>query len=237
MKQPTDGPILSARGLTVVLHGDEGSDVTVLDGVSFGVAPGEVVDVTGPSGSGKTTLLRALARLLPRASGDLALRGVAATEFSPAEWRARVALLPQKPTLVPGCVRDNLLLPWKLKIRAEAALPDDASLRQTLDALGLADIALDRGAARLSVGQEARLAFARVWLTAPDVLLLDEADAALDADSSASMTEAVRRFAAGDGAASPAAAVAVVRVRHRESDGIATRRLRLAGGLLEEVPL
>ena len=99
------------------------------------------------------------------------------------------------------------------------------------------DVSLDRQAARLSVGQEARLAFARVWLTSPCVFLLDEADAALDPESTASMTEAVRRFVENGGPDAAGGPTAVLRVRHRETDGLASRRLRLAGGALEEVPL
>ncbi|TLM69148.1 MAG: ATP-binding cassette domain-containing protein, partial [Actinobacteria bacterium] len=79
-------PLLEARSLTAALPCEDGPRV-VLDGVSLHAEAGEVVDVAGPSGAGKTTLLRALARLLPGASGDLALDGRAAAEVPPAEWR------------------------------------------------------------------------------------------------------------------------------------------------------
>ena len=88
---------------------------------------------------------------------------------------------------------------------------------------------LDRDAARLSVGQAARVAFLRVLLAEPRVLLLDEPDAALDDAAAASLADALRGFLAGGGA--------IARVRHHVSDGLATRRLRLEGGRLtaEEV--
>lgn len=209
----------------------------MLDGASLDVAEGEVVDVVGPSGSGKSTLLRALARLLPVASGDLLLDGLPATEFRPQEWRTHVTLLPQKPIVADGSVRENLELPWRLKVRAPEGRPTEDDMRAALDSLGLEDISLDREAVRLSVGQQARLAFARVLLTAPRVLLLDEADAALDDASTARLSEAVELFSAGRGLAdrSPIPA-GVVRVRHRTDDGLARRRLRLTDGRLEEVP-
>lgn len=229
-------PLLSARDLVAVLEGDAG-EVRVLDGVALDLSEGEVIDVVGPSGSGKSTLLRALARLLPAATGTLLLDGLATTEFGPQEWRTYVTLLPQKPVVADGTVRDNLALPWRFKVRAAEGRPGEHDFREALDALGLEEISLDREAARLSVGQQARLAFARVLLTAPRVLLLDEADAALDDASAARLTTVVDRFAREGGLVGAAGAPGgVVRVRHRADDGLASRRLRLAHGCLQEVP-
>lgn len=209
--------------MTAVLPGETGP-VRVLDGVSLAVASGEIVDIVGPSGSGKTTLLRALARLLPGSTGDLILDSVPAEKIAPALWRSRVALQPQKPTMADGDVRANLLVPWTLKVRHGQPRPDDAMLSAALASVGLGDIGLGRDAARLSVGQIARVALLRVTLTRPDVLLLDEPDAALDDESTRSVTELTRRFAEKGGA--------IVRVRHHLSDGLASRRLRLQAGVL-----
>ena len=215
--------VLQAGELTAVLPGDAG-DVRVLDGVSLAVGEGEIVDVVGPSGSGKSTLLRTLARLLPGASGSLAVGGTSADAMTPQQWRAVVALLPQKPVMLDGTVRDNLLWPWHLAVHHHAEKPSDAALEAGLARLGV-EVAVDRDASRLSVGQAARVSFLRTLLTNPTVLLLDEPDAALDdaaADAVAAMTA---EFAAGSGHA-------VVRVRHHRPDGIATRRLHLEGGRL-----
>ncbi len=217
--------LLEARELTVVLPGDAGP-VRVLDGVSLTLACGEVVDVTGPSGAGKTTLLRAIARLMPQGSGALFLGGVSASEMGPQRWRSRVALLPQKPVIVAGDIAENLTLPWRLKARDASLLPDANRLRSALDEIGLADVALERDAARLSLGQQARVALTRVLLTRPDVLLLDEPDAALDKASSAALAATLRAFAEDGGG--------IVRSRHRDDDGLAMRRLALAAGRLTE---
>jgi putative ABC transport system ATP-binding protein len=216
--------LLEARDLVVVLPGDSG-DVRVLDHVSLELAAGTVTDVIGPSGSGKTTLLRAIARLLPDVSGSLSLDGTSAETISGPAWRAAIALLPQKPAIVEGCVRENLLQPWTLKVRHGQAAPGDAALRAALDRVAL-DAALDRDAARLSVGQQARVALVRTLLTRPRVLLLDEPDAALDEFSSAAVGDLTREFAENGGA--------VVRVRHHRSDDIAHRTLRLVGGTLAD---
>ena len=212
--------LLEARDLTVVLKGDTG-DVRVLDAISFSVEAGEIVDVVGPSGAGKTTFLRALARLLPGATGALFLDDTPAEKIGPGAWRAVVALLPQKPSIVDGSIADNLLLPWTLKVRAGRTRPSEAALGAALTRVRL-DIALDRDASRLSEGQRARVALLRVVLTAPRVLLLDEPDAALDDVSSDAVTQVTREFARAGGA--------VVRVRHHRSDGLASRRLHLESG-------
>jgi putative ABC transport system ATP-binding protein len=219
--------LFEARELTAILPGDAG-DVRVLDGVSLAVDAGEVVDVVGPSGSGKSTFLRALARLLPGATGSLAVNGTPASAASPQQWRRMVALLPQKPVMLDGCVRDNLLVPWTLGVRRGQPRPDDAALAKGLERLGV-DAALDRDASRLSVGQAARIAFLRTLLTDPVVLLLDEPDAALDDVAADALASLMAEFVAetpGRGAR------AVVRVRHHHPDGLAARRLCLDGGNL-----
>lgn len=218
--------LLSAEGLTFTSHADPGPHV-VLERVSLGLEAGEIVDVRGPSGSGKTTLLRALARLLPDAVGTLTLAGRPAAEYAPAEWRSRVTLLPQTAAMRPGTVRENLLLPWDLKVRSAGHPPPDGALEQALHDVGLAEIALGRDASRLSVGQAARVALLRAVLTRPDVLLLDEPDANLDDESSAQVSTMTGRFAAEGGA--------ILRVRHQRGDVAAARTLRLMGGHLTEV--
>jgi len=218
--------LLSAEGLTYHAHGDAGPQV-VLDGVSLTLDAGEVVDVRGPSGAGKTTLLRAIAWLLPDARGTLALSGRPATEYGPVRWRRHVTLLPQVTQLLPGTVRSNLLLPWSLKVRSGDTPPRDDALAGALRDVGLGDVALERDASRLSVGQAARIALLRVVLAAPAVLLLDEPDANLDEESAIQVSAMTERFAAQGGA--------VLRVRHQRDGAAATRTLRLAGGRLTEV--
>lgn len=218
--------LLLAKGLTATLAGDAGP-VRVLDGVSLRVDAGEIVDVFGPSGAGKTTLLRALARLLPGAGGALSLDGTPAAGLSPQEWRAAVALLPQKPVMFPGTVAWNLRAPWSLRVRRDAAMPADDALAMALASVGLGDVALDRDGARLSLGQQARIAMLRVLLIEPRVLLLDEPDANLDDVSAGQVALMTRAFAERGGG--------VVRVRHLRRDVTATRRYGLENGRLTEV--
>ena len=218
--------LLTAHDIALTLPGDDGPHL-VLDGIDLELAACTLTDIVGPSGSGKTMLLRALARLLPDATAQLALDGRPAEDYTPQAWRTEVALLPQIASMRPGTVRENLLLPWTLKVRHEEDPPDDDALRDALTGVGLEAIALDRDAARLSVGQAARISLLRVLLTRPRVLLLDEPDASLDEASSEQVARATVTFVEAGGTAA--------RVRHRASDGLASRRLRLAGGALEEL--
>lgn len=224
MDTPQSAYALSATDLVASLS--PSGEARVFDGVSLSVASGEIVDVVGPSGAGKTTLLRTLALLIPRASGTLSVGGVSATDLIPEQWRAKVTLAPQRPALIAGDIRDNLLIPWTLKIRRNDPAPDAAQLDSALASVGLGDLGLTRDSSCLSVGQQARVALLRVVLTHPTVLLLDEPDAALNEESVAGVSGLTARFASAGGA--------VVRVRHRPSDGLASRRLRLENGRMTE---
>jgi putative ABC transport system ATP-binding protein len=224
----TSLPVLEARDLAASRNGDAGP-LRVLDGVDLAVTRGTLTDVVGPSGAGKTTLLLALARLLPGVRGELFLEGEPATAVDPRSWRLRVAYLPQRSALLPGTVEASLMLPWRLKVRAGADAPSPSSARAALDRVHLSDVALDRDVDRLSEGQAARVALLRCVLTRPDVLLLDEPDAALDDESADRVGLLTREFVDGGGA--------VLRVRHHRSDGLAGRRLRLSSGKLSEEAL
>ncbi len=192
--------VLEAEGLAV----DRGGR-TVLAGVTLALHPGEALRVAGPSGCGKSTLLLALARLLPR-QGALRLRGRPAEALSAPEWRSRVALVPQEPVALAGTVLDNLRRPWQLRVRRKRPAPGRAELGQALGEL-LPGVPADRPATRLSGGELARLALLRALLPGPEVLLLDETDAMLDAEAAARMEMGVAAFLRRGGA--------VVRVGHR----------------------
>lgn len=226
-----------------------GGGRVVFDHLALHLRAGEIVDLTGPSGSGKSMLLLALARLTPHATATLSLRGRSAAAYTPEEWRARVAYLPQRPVLTGETLRAAILLPFDLRVRAArrggtgarataamagagsssrpaSARPDDDALRRALDYAGLEGIGLNHDPQELSVGQQARVCLIRTLLTAPDVLLADEVDAGLDAASANRVGEMLARAAAGG--------MAVLRVRHHEPDGRAARTLVLEGGRLAE---
>ncbi|WP_165053206.1 MULTISPECIES: ATP-binding cassette domain-containing protein [unclassified Adlercreutzia] len=215
-----------ARELTVSYRRN-GVPYEPFSGIGFELAEGQIADLVGPSGSGKSSLLCACARLHPKASGTLSLKGVDSSSFSPEEWRRRVCYVPQKPTVIAGTVRDNLLLPWSLRVRRGDDPPRDEVLCSLMDEASLGDVGLDRDAAQLSGGELARVALLRAFATRPDVLLLDEVDAALDDATARSVSQLTRRLVR-DG-------TTCLRIRHRPPDGVADRTLKLEHGKITQL--
>ncbi|BBO20693.1 MAG: ABC transporter ATP-binding protein [Rhodocyclaceae bacterium] len=155
-----------------------GGERTLVKNLSLAVAPGEGLLIVGESGSGKSSLLRAIAGLWYCGSGRVVR--------PPAE---DLLFLPQKPYMILGTLRSQLLYPQQ-----ERPLPD-AELLRLLERVNLPDVAERFGgldAERdwekvLSIGEQQRLAFARVLLTRPRYAILDEATSALDAANEESL--------------------------------------------------
>jgi putative ABC transport system ATP-binding protein len=140
--------------------------------VSFSLGTGQCMAVRGPSGAGKTLLLRAISDLDPN-SGSVLLDGVDRQTMPAPLWRQRVGYVPAEP----GWWADRMgehFSDWS------AALP-------MVQRLGLPAAAEDWPVARASTGERSRLALVRALMAAPQVLLLDEPTAALDAASVAAV--------------------------------------------------
>lgn len=157
-------------------------DAAVLHDVTLAVGAGRSLALVGRTGSGKTTLGRLLLRLYDPIEGAVLVGGVDLRAAEPASIRRRVRAVTQDVQVFAGDVRDNLTL-----FRRDAT--DDA-LTDVLDELGLGrwrrrlphglDTVLGPGAAGLSAGEAQLLAFARVFLADPGVVILDEASSRLD---------------------------------------------------------
>ncbi len=160
-------------------------------------------------------------------SGTLALEGIPAETMSPPEWRTQVALVQQRPTPLPGTVRDNLTAGYRLAVRLGTVALDDTAMASELESVGLGTIDLEHSIEELSVGELARVALLRLLILGPKVVLLDEPGASLDEASSERLGERLACFCARGGA--------VVRVRHHTADNRADRLLRLDGGAVSEV--
>ncbi len=132
------------------------------------MASAESLLIVGPSGAGKSALLRAIAGIWPFATGDVNL------------GRGKVLFVPQRSYLPLGTLADALRYP-----AATATDLPRAQLVEVLNAVGLGALAdeleiTDNWTRRLSLGEQQRLAFARVLLIKPALLFLDEATSALD---------------------------------------------------------
>ena len=158
----------------------------LLENISFDLHAGERVALAGPTGSGKTLLLRALALLDPVDAGAVEFqgRGLAAREIP--GYRARVIYLHQRPALLPGSVEDNLRTPLKLAVHRGKTF-DRAATLERLAGVDRGAEFLDREERHLSGGERQIVALLRAMQLNPDILLLDEPTAALDATSASAV--------------------------------------------------
>ncbi|MEW6029343.1 MAG: ABC transporter ATP-binding protein [Chloroflexota bacterium] len=160
-------PILTLRDLSVV-YPDNNGGLRALDSVSFEVHPREFVAVLGPSGSGKTTLLRIIAGLLRPTAGEV--------DFGD-HRQPRIGMVFQQSNLMPWrTALQNIMLPLELDGAADAAV----RAQELIELVGLTGFE-DSWPRDLSGGMAQRVAIARALIHDPDLLLLDEPFASLDA--------------------------------------------------------
>jgi heme exporter protein A len=167
----------------------------VLAGVSLRLDPGQVVGIAGPNGSGKTTLLTVVATLIPPSSGGGTVLGARLGSPDARAVRPDIGWSGHEAGLYP-----DLTLAENIRLWADVAGRDRAQADAALEAVGLAGAA-DRRAALSSNGMQRRVDLARLLMTSPRLVLLDEAHAGLDSDAEVIVDEIVRRAVARDGGA------------------------------------
>lgn len=182
--------VIGIRGLTLGFD-QAGSRTTVLAGVDLQIRQGEFLAVVGGSGVGKSTLLRAIAGLLKPLAGEIAV------STTPDPARLPVALVFQ----------DARLLPWR-RVTANVAFGLEGlalsraerkrRAEAALDIVGLKDLGL-RWPHQLSGGQRQRVALARALAVEPEVMLMDEPFAALDAITRTALQDELLRIRGATG--------------------------------------
>lgn len=172
----------------------------VLDGLSFSLRPGRVLGLLGRTGSGKTTLTRLLFRLYEPDEGTVSLGGdgrpVDIRDLPLRDLRRHVGMVTQNIQLFHATVRENLTL-------FDDSIPD-ARILDVLDEVGLGewlaslpeglDTELEAGGGGLSAGEAQLLAFTRIFLQDPGLVILDEASSRLDPATEQRIEQAVDRL-------------------------------------------
>jgi heme exporter protein A len=177
-----DAPLIEARALDLTFGA-----IPILRGVNLSVPVAAAAMVVGRNGAGKSTLVRLLAGLSAPTAGEARLFGASSRTLDPAA-RRRLAIVTHQSFLYP-----NLTARENLEFYAELyRVPDaHAQISRWLERVGLTSAAGAR-VRTFSRGMEQRLTLARAMFTRPDVLLMDEPFAALDADGVALVADLLR---------------------------------------------
>ncbi|MBP1136589.1 NitT/TauT family transport system ATP-binding protein [Arthrobacter sp. PvP023] len=179
--------MLSVRNLKKVYQTD-GGPVEAVRNLTFDLRPGELACLVGPSGSGKTTLLKCISGLMAPTEGEVLLDGAKVT--GPPKKMA-VVFQEYGRSLFPWMrVRENVELP--LKNRGIPKAERDRMVDEALEAVGLSHVPKSYPW-QLSGGMQQRVAIARAVAYQPEVLLMDEPFAAVDAQTRADLEDLIRR--------------------------------------------
>ncbi|SNY62152.1 ABC transporter ATP-binding protein [Paractinoplanes atraurantiacus] len=206
-----EAPVLAMRDVTLRY-----GETEALKSINLDISRRGHTAIVGPSGAGKTSLFSLILRFLDPQEGDILLHGRSYEDLTHEEIRDHLAYVEQEAPVVPGTIRENLLLS-----QPEAG---EADLWDVLDRVILRDKVagmaegLDSpiSGAELSGGERQRIALARALLRSPSVLLLDEATAQVDALTEAALHRCVREKASES---------AVVTIAHRLSTVIDADRI------------
>lgn len=185
-------------------RGTNGGAVCVLQGLSFGVRPGEKVALIGPSGAGKSTLTRLVLRYMDPKDGSILVNGHDLKAIDVRSWRRLVGYIPQTPRVFDGTLRDNLLYNLSPDLRATITdeeiwrimrlLRIDFGARLTH---GL-QTRVGRNGMKLSGGEAQRVMIGAAALKRPRFMIIDEATSSLDAENQAAVQAGIDQLLAAE---------------------------------------
>ncbi|MFD9092487.1 ABC transporter ATP-binding protein [Streptomyces collinus] len=206
LREPTSTRVADAPREVGALRGDiafedvhfaYGADEEALTGIDLTIPAGQTVAFVGETGAGKSTLVKLVARFYDPTSGRVTVDGAELRTLDLTAYRHRLGVVPQEAYLFPGTVRDAIAYgrpdATDAEVEAAARAVGAHEMVATLDGGYLHEVA-ERGR-NLSAGQRQLIALARAELVDPDILLLDEATAALDLATEAQVNQATDRLA------------------------------------------
>lgn len=171
------------------------SDEIVLHDLDFTIHPGEKVAFVGPTGAGKSSIIRLLSRLYEVTEGRILLDGVDIRDMAQADLRRELGIILQDGFLFSGDVKSNITLGENYSLTEVQAAAERVSIDEFIRQLPQGyDSELRERGTNLSGGQKQLLAFARVAIREPKVLILDEATSSLDVATEAVIQAAVDRM-------------------------------------------
>ena len=193
MTRPTGGPAAVSLRDASIGYGD----VPIVEHVDLTVLPGEAVAVVGSNGSGKTTLARGVLGLATALGGEIEVLGAPVGRLRD---RGRVGYVPQRHTVsgaVPATVREVVAVGRLARsgLFGRLGAADRAAVGQAVAAVGLAD-RMEEPVASLSGGQQRRVLVARALAARPELLIMDEPTAGVDAASQDALAEVLARISA-----------------------------------------
>nr|WP_284705983.1 ABC transporter ATP-binding protein [Streptomyces malaysiensis] len=205
LREPTSTPVTDTprevRAMRGEIDFDEvrfryGDGEEALAGISLTIPAGQTVAFVGETGAGKSTLVKLVARFYDPTGGAVRVDGVDLREFDLTEYRGHLGVVPQEPYLFAGTVRDAIAYgrpgASDAEVEAAARAVGAHDMVASLDGGYLHEVS-ERGR-NLSAGQRQLIALARAELVNPDILLLDEATAALDLATEALVNQATDRL-------------------------------------------
>ncbi|EIZ80358.1 type I secretion system ATPase, partial [Novosphingobium sp. Rr 2-17] len=192
---PAPAGALSVENLGVAAPS---KDRLLIGGVSFSLDPGDMLGILGPSGAGKSTLAQALVGIRPPAQGSVRLDNSDLRNWLPEQLGPAIGYVPQEPVLFRGTIKENIS---RFRTETAAAGELDTAVVQAAQMCGAHefivrlpqgyDTELGWGGSGLSVGQAQRVTLARALFGSPSYIVMDEPNAALDAEGEAKLIQAM----------------------------------------------
>lgn len=189
----SDAPALTFENVSFSYTDAAQQSAPALQNLSFAIQPGQSLGIIGGTGSGKSSVAQLLPRLYDATSGSIKLFGTNIQAYPLQQLHKLVGYVPQKPALVRGTIRSNLL--WRNPVATDAQLWDALAVAQAKDFVeqkpDQLDSVVEAGGKNFSGGQRQRLTIARALVDAPRILVLDDAASALDYATDAQLRTAL----------------------------------------------